>query len=66
MPITDPGMTIPTKLLPVFDTTIAATPPMVKAVGLLRLVPVIVTNVPTGPLAGLKDVIMGACEKAEK
>jgi hypothetical protein len=66
LPVTAPGMTMPTResLLP--ETSIADTPPMVKAVGLLRLVPVMVTNVPTGPLAGLKDVMVGTCEKAEK
>jgi hypothetical protein len=33
----------------------------VKAVGLNKLVPVIVTSVPTDPDAGVKEVIVGAC-----
>ena len=60
VPVAAPGMTIPTRLVPVLEMTMAAVPPMVKAVGVPRLVPVMVTNVPTGPLAGLKEVITGA------
>ena len=41
-PVAAPGMTIPTSVVPVSDTEIAATPPMLNAVGLLRLVPVMV------------------------
>ena len=63
VPVADPGMTIPTKLVPVLEMTMAAVPPMVKAVGVSRLVPVMVTNVPTEPLAGVKEVIAGACAK---
>ena len=51
---------------PSLDTTIADAPPMVKVVGLLRLVPVMVTSVPTAPLSGLNAVMVGACEKDEK
>jgi len=46
-------------VVPELEITIAAVPPMVKAVGLLKLVPVIVTSVPTGPLAGVKEVMVG-------
>jgi hypothetical protein len=60
VPVTAPGMTIPTRLVPVLEMTMAAVPPMVKAVGIPRLVPVMVTKVPTEPLAGLKEVIRGA------
>jgi len=59
VPDAAPGMTIPTRLVPVLEMTMAAVPPMVKAVGVPRLVPVMVTNVPTGPLDGLKEVIVG-------
>ncbi len=59
VPVTAPGMTIPTRVVPVLEMTMAAVPPMVKAVGVPRLAPVMVTNVPTGPLAGLKEVMTG-------
>ena len=58
-----PGITIATNCVPVLETTIAVTPPMEKAVGLVRLLPVMVTNVPTAPLDGVKEDITGACEK---
>jgi hypothetical protein len=38
----------------------AETPAIVIPVGLLRLVPVIVTNVPTGPVVAEKEIIVGA------
>ena len=38
----------------------ALLPPIVKAVGVLKFVPFIVTKVPTGPVNGLKEVIVGA------
>jgi hypothetical protein len=38
----------------------AALPPMVQAVVEFKLVPIIVTSVPTGPDDGLKEVIAGA------
>ena len=58
-PVAAPGITKPTSWVPVLVTTSAEVPPMVKAVGLLRLVPVMVTSVPTGPVAGLKEVMAG-------
>jgi hypothetical protein len=61
-PVVAPGITIATKLVPVLLIAIAATPPIVIAVGLLKLVPVIVTKVPTEPLAGANEVIVG-CAK---
>jgi hypothetical protein len=48
-----------TKLVPVLETTIAVAPPIVKAVGFSRLVPVMVTKLPTDPLEGVKDVMVG-------
>ena len=60
-PVAEPGITIPTSFVAVLDTTMAAVPPMVKAVGLPRLVPVMVTSVPGLPLAGEKELIVGAC-----
>jgi hypothetical protein len=65
-PVVALGMTIPTRLVPSSDTTIADTPPIVNAVGLLRLVPVMVITVPTAPLTGEKLLILGACGKAER
>ncbi len=61
-PVTAPGMTMPTSVIPELEITMAVVPPIVKAVGLLKLVPVIVTSVPTGPLAGVKEVMVGADE----
>jgi hypothetical protein len=60
-PVADPGITIPTRVVPVLDTTMAAVPPMVKAVGVPRLVPVMVTKVPGLPLVGLNPLMVGAC-----
>src|SRR5580698_584598 len=58
-PVTAPGITKPTRVLPVFDTTTAVCPPMVKAVGAVKLLPVMVTNVPTGPDEGLNELMTG-------
>ena len=63
VPVAAPGITIPTRLVPVLEITMAAVPPMVKAVGVPRSVPVMVTNVPTCPLVGLNEMIVGACAK---
>ena len=62
VPVTAPGITKPTSCVPVFEITRAVVPPMVKAVGLARLVPAIVTSVPAGPLAGVKEVMVGVRE----
>jgi len=59
-PVVAPGITIATKVVPLLETVMAATPPMLGAVGLLRLVPVMVTKVPMGPDVGLKEVMVGA------
>ena len=59
IPVVAPGMTMPTNVVPVLETTMAAVPPIVKAVGLSRLVPVMVTSVPTGPVEGVKEVKLG-------
>jgi hypothetical protein len=61
VPVGVPGITILTSVVPVLDTVMAATPAMLHADRLLRLVPVIVTSVPAGPLAGEKLLIVGAC-----
>jgi hypothetical protein len=50
---------MPTRLVLVLEITIAGTPPILNTVGLLRSVPVMVTRVPTLPLAGLIEVIAG-------
>ena len=60
LPVAAFGITIPTRVVSASETTIADTPPIVKAVGLLRCMPVICTKVPTGPLEGLKDIMLGA------
>ena len=49
VPVTVPGITMPTSVVPLLETTMAAAPPMVNAVGVLKSVPVIVTKVPTAP-----------------
>ena len=54
-PVVAPGITKPTKLVPVLETTMADVPPIVNAVGLPKFVPVIVTNVPTEPDEGEKE-----------
>jgi hypothetical protein len=59
-PETAPGITIPTNVVALFETAIAETPPIVKDDGVVKLVPVIVTKVPTVPVAGVNDVIVGA------
>jgi hypothetical protein len=48
-----------TKNVPLLLIGMAATPPIVTLVGLLKLLPVMVTKVPTGPLIGEKLVIVG-------
>ena len=58
-PLVAPGITIATRVFPEKLTGIAVTPPMLIAVGLLKFVPVIVTNVPTGPLFGANERIVG-------
>ena len=60
VPVTAPGITIPTRVFPLLDITRAAFAPIVKAVGLPRLVPVIVISVPTGPIDGEKEVMVGS------
>jgi hypothetical protein len=60
VPEVAPGITIATSVVPVLDTAMAETPPIVKAVGLFRLVPVIVTNDPILPVVGVKEVMVCA------
>ena len=50
-------------LICVLDTTVnvAAVPLNFTLVAPVKLVPVTVTAVPTGPLVGANDVIVGAC-----
>ena len=58
-PVAAPGITRPTNCVPEFDITTASLPPISKPVKLPKLVPVIVIKVPTGPDAGLNEVIVG-------
>lgn len=64
VPLIEPGITIATTAVPVFEITIAAVPPILTPVGLESPVPLIVTKVPTEPLEGLKDVMAGGWANA--
>ena len=44
---------------------VAAVPPMVTAVALVKLVPVIVTTAPAPPLLGVNEVMVGAGMKVK-
>ena len=57
IPVVAPGITIPTNVVPVLETTIAAMPPIVNAEGEFKFVPMMVTRVPTGPVDGVKEEI---------
>jgi len=59
LPEEAPGITNPTTVEPELETTIAGTPPIVNKVGLLKLVPLMVTKVPTGPHSGEIEEIAG-------
>jgi hypothetical protein len=59
IPSVAPGITSPTTAVPELETTTAGVPPMINEVGLLKLVPLIVTNVPTGPHSCEIEVIVG-------
>ena len=61
IPVIAPGITMPTSVVPLFETAIAEVPPIVNAVGVLKLVPVIVTRVPTGPDEGVNELMVGGC-----
>jgi len=58
-PVVAPGITIATKVFPSLETGMAETPPIVNEVGLPKLFPEIVTNVPTAPLVGVIEFIVG-------
>ena len=63
-PLLAPGITKATIVLIIelllIDIGIAETPPIVNEVSVLKLVPEIVTKLPTEPLEGAKLLIMGA------
>jgi hypothetical protein len=64
VPVSAPvGTVAVTSVLDFTLNSVAATPPKVTAVVWLRLTPVMVTLVPTGPLAGVKLVICGVTRK---
>ena len=50
------GITMPVKVVAVLEIIRAGTPPIVNDGVLFRFVPVIVTNVPAGPVLGEKEV----------
>jgi hypothetical protein len=58
-PLTVPGITKAVALVAEEEITSAGTPPTDRAVGSARLFPLMVTNEPTGPEAGEKEVISG-------
>ena len=58
-PTEDQGITMPVNVVPSFETGMAATPPMVNEVGEFKFVPLMETNVPTGPLDGVNEAIVG-------
>lgn len=64
VPVTAPVGTVSvTSVLDFTLNSVAATPPKMTALVWLRLTPVMVTLVPTGPLAGVKLVICGVTRK---
>ena len=63
-PVTVFGITIATNWVPEFETVIADEPPIVTDMGLLRLVPLMVTSEPTDPVPGENEAIVGTCENS--
>ena len=59
LPVTAPAPTVAVTCVSEFAVNVAFALPMVTLVVCLRLMPVIVTCVPTGPLLGLKLEIVG-------
>src|SRR5213596_330292 len=61
LPVTAPLGTLAVTRVPApfTENVVAATPPNFTEVAPLKFVPLIVTEVPTGPLVGVKDVIVG-------
>jgi hypothetical protein len=64
VPVVAPGITMATTLFAELEINMAATPPMLIAVVLLKLVPVMVTNLPTAPVVGAKEAMLGCCALA--
>ena len=60
-----PLPTVTVRLVALSAVMVAATPPMVTALALLRLVPVMVTDLPAPPLLGLNVVMVGAGMKVK-
>jgi len=58
LPVTEPGITYPTKV-EVLLIIIASCPPMVKEVMLFKFDPFIVTSVPIGPDVGENETMVG-------
>ena len=55
-----PGITMATSVSVLAEIFIAETPPILMVSMLFKLVPVMVTNVPMEPEAGLKEIMVGA------
>ena len=62
-PVFAPAGTIAVTCVSELTVKLAALPPIVTAVVCVRLMPVIVTEVPTGPLGGLKFLSCGGTMK---
>jgi hypothetical protein len=60
LPVVAPDGTVAVIFVDELTMNVADTPPNLTAVAPVKFVPLIVTDVPTGPLFGEKDVIVGA------
>jgi hypothetical protein len=60
LPVVAPAGTVAVIFVSVLTVNVADVPPNLTAVAPVKFAPLIVTDVPTGPLVGEKDVIVGA------
>ena len=65
LPVVAPDGTVAVTDVAVLVVNVAVTPLNLTAVTPVRFVPVIVTLVPTGPLVGVNDVIVGPADHGE-
>jgi hypothetical protein len=61
-PVVAPAGTVATICVAVFDVIVAVVPLNFTDVAPVRFVPVMVTEVPTGPVVGVNDVIVGLAQ----
>lgn len=64
-PVVAPGGTLARNCVGESNVKIAATPLSVTELTLIKFVPVTVINVPTGPIVGLKEVMVGGGMKVK-